>query len=146
MKKIIILFYKLDGVFPRHTPSQTIPCSTMLWTFHLCHTTPTAAAIGFCIAPFPLQNEATHHKQALGTSCWSSTQGRVCRGARCPMTLICRTGSPASWLFNVSCPGCWGQVAMGWPPSQPAESSLQKQRGGKQGIHLASSFPVEKGW
>lgn len=25
------------------------------------------------------------------------------------------------------------------------QSSLQKQRGGKQGMHLAPSFPVEKG-
>lgn len=145
MKKISILFYKLDGVFPRHTPNKRIPCSIVLWTFHLCHTTPTAAAIGFCIAPFPLQNQATHHSSCLATSHWSSTQARVCRSARCHMTLKHRACSPASWLFNVSCPGSWGQVAMGWPPSQPAESSLQKQRGGKQGIYLASSFPVEKG-
>lgn len=151
MMKISILFYKLDGVFPRHTLSQRIPCSTVLWTFHLCHTTHTAAtaAIGLCIAPFLFWNQASHHKQALTTPCWSSTQGRVCWRRHClmphnPQTQNLQACQLALWRHAVLAAGDMWQ----WDATIPTctQSSLQKQGGGKQGIYLASSFPVEKAW
>lgn len=150
MMKISILFYKLDGVFPRHTPSQRIPCSTVLWTFHLCHTTHTAAtaAIGLCIAPFPFWNQASDHKQALTTPCWRSTQGRVCWRRHClmphsPQTQNLQACQLALWRHAVLAAGDMWQ----WDGHHPNLHTviLAKARGREAGHLSGTVFPGRKG-